>query len=163
MEMLKELDPNNKEGPKQKVVVDLVEQCRTYNRRVSHLVNSASIPALSPKHVGSNNGGQRTYMVKKTLRYFPSVMREALSGRPDKRSLAIQTWQQSETTVINQCTQFLSPTADPSYVMTYVTHSFPQHRQYMCAGALILMHGHAKKNINSGNLRRVLQNFLLKK
>jgi len=31
---------------------------------------------------------------EKTLRYFPSVLREALSGRPDKRSLAIQTWQQ---------------------------------------------------------------------
>ncbi|CAL5206700.1 unnamed protein product [Lathyrus oleraceus] len=95
---------------------------------------------------------------EKTLRYFPSVMREALSGRPDKRSHAIQTWQQAETTVIHQCTQLLSPLADPSYVMTYISHSFPQHRQYLCAGALILMHGHAE-NINSGNLGRVLREF----
>lgn len=58
---------------------------------------------------------------------------------------------QAETTVIHQCTQLLSPSADPSYVMTYISHSFPQHRQYLCAGALILMHGHAE-NINSGNL-----------
>jgi len=31
---------------------------------------------------------------EKTLHHFPSVLREALSGRTDKRSLAIQTWQQ---------------------------------------------------------------------
>ncbi|XP_019412778.1 PREDICTED: mediator of RNA polymerase II transcription subunit 23-like [Lupinus angustifolius] len=93
---------------------------------------------------------------EKTLRYFPSVLRDALSGRMDNRSLAIQAWQQAETTVIHQCTQLLSPSADPSYVMTYISHSFPQHRQYLCAGALILMHGHAEK-INSGNLGRVLR------
>ncbi|PHU19773.1 Mediator of RNA polymerase II transcription subunit 23 [Capsicum chinense] len=32
---------------------------------------------------------------EKTLRYFPSVLRDALSGRMDKRGLAIQAWQQS--------------------------------------------------------------------
>ncbi|KAJ7942905.1 mediator of RNA polymerase II transcription subunit 23 [Quillaja saponaria] len=95
---------------------------------------------------------------EKTLRYFPSVLREALGGHIDKRSLAIQTWQQAETTVINQCTQLLSPTADPTYVTTYISHSFPQHRQYLCAGAWILMHGHAE-NINSINLARVLREF----
>jgi mediator of RNA polymerase II transcription subunit 23 len=31
---------------------------------------------------------------EKTLRYFPSVLRDALVGRMDKRSLAIQQWQQ---------------------------------------------------------------------
>lgn len=95
---------------------------------------------------------------EKTLRYFPSVLREALSGRPDERSLAIQTWQQAEQTVIHQCNQLLSPSADSNYVMTYINHSFPQHRQYLCAGALILMQGHAE-NINSGNLGRVLREF----
>lgn len=58
---------------------------------------------------------------------------------------------QAETTVINQCTQLLSPAADPTYVMTYINHSFPQHRQYLCGGAWILMHGHPE-NINSANL-----------
>ncbi|KAL2347739.1 hypothetical protein Fmac_001739 [Flemingia macrophylla] len=95
---------------------------------------------------------------EKTLHHFPAVLREALSGRSDKRSLAIQKWQQAETTVIHQCTQLLSPSADPSYVMTYISHSFPEHRQYLCAGVLILMHGHAE-NINSGNLGRVLREF----
>ncbi|KAI4357583.1 hypothetical protein L6164_001522 [Bauhinia variegata] len=93
---------------------------------------------------------------EKTLKHFPSVLREALGGRMDKRSLAIQAWQQAETTVINQCTQLLSPSAEPNYVMTYISHSFPQHRQYLCAGAWILMHGHPE-NINGGNLARVLR------
>ncbi|KAM3394800.1 mediator of RNA polymerase II transcription subunit 23 [Capsicum galapagoense] len=95
---------------------------------------------------------------EKTLRYFPSVLRDALSGRMDKRGLAIQAWQQAETTVINQCTQLLSPSADPTYVATYINHSFPQHRQYLCAGAWILMHGHPE-NINCTNLGHVLREF----
>lgn len=62
---------------------------------------------------------------------------------------------QAETTVINQCTQLLSPSADPTYVMTYISHSFLQHRQYLCAGAWILMQGHPE-SINSVNLVRCL-------
>lgn len=31
---------------------------------------------------------------EKTLHYFPSILRDALSGRMDKRGLAIQAWQQ---------------------------------------------------------------------
>ncbi|XP_065857093.1 mediator of RNA polymerase II transcription subunit 23 [Euphorbia lathyris] len=95
---------------------------------------------------------------EKTLRYFPPLLHDALVGRTDKRGLAIQAWQQAETTVIHQCTQLLSPSADPTYVMTYINHSFPQHRQYLCAGAWILMQGHPE-NINSGNLARVLREF----
>ncbi|KAK9276326.1 hypothetical protein L1049_005858 [Liquidambar formosana] len=95
---------------------------------------------------------------EKTLRYFPALLRDSLIGRIDKRGLAIQAWQQAEAVVINQCTQLLSPSADPTYVMTYIGHSFPQHRQYLCAGAWILMHGHPE-NINSANLARVLREF----
>ncbi|KAF8040192.1 hypothetical protein BT93_B2427 [Corymbia citriodora subsp. variegata] len=95
---------------------------------------------------------------EKTLRYFPPVLRDALAGRIDKKGLVIQAWQQAETTVINQCTQLLSPSAEPNYVTTYTSHSFPQHRQYLCAGAWILMRGHPE-NINTGNLVRVLREF----
>ncbi|KAF5177911.1 Mediator of rna polymerase ii transcription subunit [Thalictrum thalictroides] len=98
---------------------------------------------------------------EKTLRYFPPLIRDILMGRTekiDKRGHAIQAWQQVETTVINQCTQLLSPAADPPYLMTYINHSFPQHRQYLCAGAWMLMHGHPE-NINSVNLARVLREF----
>ncbi|XP_071694154.1 mediator of RNA polymerase II transcription subunit 23 [Rutidosis leptorrhynchoides] len=94
----------------------------------------------------------------KTLRYFPPVLCDALIGRIDKRGLAIQAWQQAETTVINQCTQLLTPSANPTYVMTYINTSFPQHRQYLCAGAWVLMRGHPE-NINSANLGRVLREF----
>ncbi|ONK66197.1 uncharacterized protein A4U43_C06F5210 [Asparagus officinalis] len=94
----------------------------------------------------------------KTVRYFPQLIRDALVGRQDKRIQAIQAWQQAETTVINQCTQLLSPSADPTYVMTYLSHSFPQHRQYLCAGAWTLMNGHPE-SINSANLGRVLREF----
>ncbi|TYH84161.1 hypothetical protein ES332_D02G180100v1 [Gossypium tomentosum] len=95
---------------------------------------------------------------EKTLCYFPSILRDLLMTRTDKRGLAIQEWQQSETTVINQCTQLLSSSTEPNYVMTYLNRSFPQHRQYLCAGAWILMQGHPE-NINSGNLARVLREF----
>ncbi|WCJ33600.1 Mediator of RNA polymerase II transcription subunit 23 [Euphorbia peplus] len=96
---------------------------------------------------------------EKTLRYFPPLLHDALVGRADKRGLAIQAWQQAETTVIHQCTQLLSSSAaDPTYLMTYINHSFPQHRQYLCAGAWILMQGHPE-NINSINLARVLREF----
>ncbi|XP_017226267.2 mediator of RNA polymerase II transcription subunit 23 isoform X1 [Daucus carota subsp. sativus] len=93
---------------------------------------------------------------EKTLRHFPSLLRNNLIGRTDKRGIAIQAWKQAEKTVINQCTQLLPPDADPSYVETYISHSFPQHRQYLCAGAWILMHDHPE-DINSANLALVLR------
>ncbi|WJZ80552.1 hypothetical protein VitviT2T_000462 [Vitis vinifera] len=95
---------------------------------------------------------------EKTLRYFPSLLREAMIGRIDKKNLAIQAWQQAETTVIAQCTNLLLSSGDPSYVMTYISHSFPQHRRYLCAAACMLMHGHPD-NINVANLARVLREF----
>ncbi|KAG0491065.1 hypothetical protein HPP92_007928 [Vanilla planifolia] len=42
VEMLNALEPGNKEGVKQEVIVDLVEQCRLHRQRVVHLVNSTS-------------------------------------------------------------------------------------------------------------------------
>ncbi|XP_057528716.1 mediator of RNA polymerase II transcription subunit 23 [Amaranthus tricolor] len=95
---------------------------------------------------------------EKTLSCFPPGLRNALVGRVDKRGLAIQAWQQAESTVINQCTKLLSPSADPTYLVTYISHSFQVHRQYLCAGAWILMHGHPE-SINSANLARVLREF----
>ncbi|KAL3631411.1 Mediator of RNA polymerase II transcription subunit 23 [Castilleja foliolosa] len=95
---------------------------------------------------------------EKTLHYFPNILREALSGRKDKRGLAIQEWQQAEATVIAQCSNLLSATAEPSYVKTYMIHSFPLHRQYLCAAAWKLMYDHPE-SINSEHLRHVLREF----
>ncbi len=51
---------------------------------------------------------------------------------------------QSEAMVMNQCRQMLVASTDPNYVVSYITHSIPQHRQFLCAGAWMLMDGHTE-------------------
>eukprot|EP00252_Welwitschia_mirabilis_P010175 TRINITY_DN23348_c0_g1_i1.p1 TRINITY_DN23348_c0_g1~~TRINITY_DN23348_c0_g1_i1.p1 ORF type:complete len:1136 (+),score=169.95 TRINITY_DN23348_c0_g1_i1:69-3476(+) len=101
---------------------------------------------------------------EKTMRHFPHLLREALNrragealnARSDKRGQLIQAWQQTEATVLNQCQNLLSLSADSSYLATYLSRSFPQHRQYLCAGAWMLMDAHPE-GINCSNLGRVLK------
>ncbi len=45
---------------------------------------------------------------------------------------------------MNQCRQMLVASTDPNYVVSYIQHSIPQHRQFLCAGAWMLMDGHTE-------------------
>ncbi|KAL2653365.1 hypothetical protein R1flu_021493 [Riccia fluitans] len=98
---------------------------------------------------------------EKTMRHFPPTLREALAGRPDKRQQIIQQWQSVEATVLHHLRAILLPNNDPSYAMNAMNalnHNFPQHRQYLCAGAWMLMDSH-QDIIIAGNLGRVMKDL----
>ncbi|KAL0407763.1 UNVERIFIED_CONTAM: TOM1-like protein 9 [Sesamum radiatum] len=66
-EMLNALDPSNKEGVQQDVIIDLVEQCRSFKHRVVHLVNSTADESLLCEGLALNDDLQRVLAKHESL------------------------------------------------------------------------------------------------
>ncbi|KAF8388968.1 hypothetical protein HHK36_025652 [Tetracentron sinense] len=93
-EMLNALDPGNKEGLRQEVIIDLVDQCRKYKQRVVHLVNSTSDESLLSQGLQLNDDLQRLLAKHEAIASGTSVRvekRKPVQALVDDHNLVVMT------------------------------------------------------------------------
>ncbi|KAL3633471.1 hypothetical protein CASFOL_022233 [Castilleja foliolosa] len=83
-EMLNALDPGNKEGIKQDIFVDLLEQCRTYKQRAVHLVNSTADESLLCQGLALNDDLERLLAKHESISGAISAQSDKAKPEPEK-------------------------------------------------------------------------------
>ncbi|KAG6585397.1 TOM1-like protein 9, partial [Cucurbita argyrosperma subsp. sororia] len=81
-EMLNALEPGNKEAIRQEVIIDLVDQCRTYKQRVVHLVNSTADESLLCQGLALNDDLQRLLARHESISSGKPVVQKPKSESP---------------------------------------------------------------------------------